>query len=112
MNSNAWSELNKAQRQYLLSHARFKETSVIRTGKVFTTREPINAEAKSLMTAKALDRDVQLACKFDRSSQALIAAYKGPMVQCKAGRARGANELQRKHVLAMPMQYYRKGGTC
>jgi hypothetical protein len=112
MNSNAWSELNKAQRQYLLSHARFKETSVIRAGKVFTRREPVNAEAKALVTAKALDRDFQLARKFNRSGEALIAAYKGPILQCKSGRARGAHELQRKHVLAMPMQYYRHGGTC
>lgn len=112
-----WSQMNNAQRAFLTQHAQwrpvFDNTGALRR------HEPFNAYAKVIVAAKRLDRDADEARKRNATTgnAAIVAAYlagggevrRPKVTRCQA--AYGAGELTRKRAGALPMQFYRTGGS-
>lgn len=75
--------------------------------------EAVDPATEAKRTSYLLDRDAARRRELEarESMASAIASYDGPMVKLPAGKAYGANELTKVRATAMPMQYFRKGGS-
>jgi hypothetical protein len=102
-----WNQTNNSQRSFLMLRAKWRDVVCPHTGKV-TRREPLNYAAEKILALRALDRDV---IEAQASMDAAVKAFDGRVKVGAPKAARGSGYLQRKTATALPMQYFRAGGS-
>jgi len=111
-----WSQMNSAQRAYLLAGAKFGK-DVVKNNKFVRQGEPKNAKAMIIASAKALDRDYERqngrAEMLKARAQFTDEEISKLATLCEPGNAwRGNNDTNRKRGGAMPMNFYRAVGIA
>jgi hypothetical protein len=107
-----WNECNKSQQSFLMLRAMWRDVLCPHTGKV-TRREPLNYAAEKILALKALNRDMveRRNAEAQASMDGAIASFAGRVKRLPAGTARGAHALHTVKATALPMQYFRPGGS-
>jgi hypothetical protein len=107
-----WNQTNNSQRSFLMLRAKWRDVVCPHTGKV-TRREPLNYAAEKIVALRALDRDVveRRNAEAQASMDAAVKAFDGRVKVGAPKAARGSGYLQRKTATALPMQYFRAGGS-